>query len=318
MDRSEYLKQLHSRYSVEQPDIISLVTDATGTSVANSTRIVRGDEYEVHRVQLHDDSSVYLRVTFPLTPTSKAEHEAWAMAQARENGAPVPEVLKVAIIDSPHGPRSAMVVRACPGKQLAEILATLRPEQRSTAMNNIGHLLALLHAIPMPGIGRPNADGSWPDPHTEAHRYLADCLNAADQLSLANFSSSEIAYVKDLLRPGPPTDDEPVLRHGDISAEHVFVDPDMNVIGLIDWGMWSAGPAAAELAGLAVTTSQPDYHAITTGYGRSEISESSIKWHATAQLVGQLHWLISSGQTDELQEPATALRTIRTRSTGAR
>lgn len=317
MDRSEYLNQLHSRFSVSRPDIISVVADATGKSVANTNRIIKGDEYEVHRVQLHDDTSVYLRVTFPGTPRSKAEHEAWAMHLARENGVPVPEVLNVSAIDSPDGPRSAMVIRTCPGKQLADILPTLRPEQRSTAMNNIGRVLALLHSIPMPGPGRPNADGSWPDPHTEADRYLSACLIAADQLSVADFSPSEITWVKDLLRREQPINDDPVLCHGDVSTEHVFVAPDMNVIGLIDWGMWSAGPAAAELAGLAVRTSRPDYTAIVTGHGRSDSPEASIRWHAIAQLVGQLNWLISSGQTDELQGPATALRTARTRFTGA-
>lgn len=317
MDRSEYLKQLHSRFSLGQPDIIRLVTDATGKSVANTNRIVKGDEYEVHRVQLDDDSSVYLRVTFPGTPTSKAEHETWAMARARENGAPVPEVLKVSVIDDQDGPRSAMVIRACPGKQLAEILATLRPEQRSTAMNNIGQVLALLHSIPMPGTGRPNADGSWPDPRTEADRYLSSCLNAADQLGVADFSRSEITWVKDLLGRGQPMDEDPVLCHGDVSPEHVFVAPDMNVIGLIDWGMWSAGPAAGELAGLTVRTSRLDYNAIATGYGRSDIPASSIRWHAIAQLVGQLGWLIFSGQTDELRGPAIALRKVRTQFTGA-
>lgn len=318
MDRSEYLQQLHSRFSVSRPEIIGTVENASGKSVTNVTRIIKGDEYEVHRVQLHDDSTMYLRVTFPGTPVSKCEHEAWAMSRARENGVPVPEVLSVSVIDDHDGPRSAMVVRACPGQPLADVLALLRPEQRSTAMNNIGQVLAVLHSIPMPGTGHPNADGSWPSPDQESDRYVSDCLAAVHQLSVANFSPSEIDWVKHLLQRDRPTDESPVLCHGDISPEHVFVASDLSVVGLIDWGMWSAGPAVAELAGLAVTISEPDYRAIATGHGQRDIRAGSMRWHAIAQLVRQMDWLVSSKQTDELERPATALREVLTRLTRAR
>ncbi len=312
MDRSEYLQRLHSRFGVGRAEIISTVEDATGKSVTNANRIIRGDEYEVHRVLLHDDSSVYLRVTFPGTPPSKAEQEAWAMARARENDAPVPEVLRVSVIDTEDGPRAAMVVRACPGRSLAEILDALRPEQRSMAMTNIGRVLAVLHSIPMPGIGRPNAGGAWPDPHQDSDRYSATSLAAADQLAVADFSAREIDRVKRVLRQEEPTDEDPVLCHRDVSPEHVFIADDLNVVGLIDWGMWSAGPAVAELAGLAVRNSQPDYDAITAGYGRDDLPASSINWHAIDQLVGQMNWLVTSGQTDELARRAAALRSALT------
>lgn len=308
MDRSEYVHQLHSRYGVSRPEIVHTIEEATGNSVANITRIIRGDEYEVHRVHLGDHSTVYLRATFPGTQTSKAEHEAWAMSCARNNGVPVPEVLSVSAIDDHDGPRSAMVVRACSGQPLAEVLASLRLEQRSTALNNIGQVLAVLHSIPMPGIGRPNTDGSWPDPDQERDRYLTDISTAVHQLRIANFSLSEIDRVRHLLQQDRPTVERPVLCHGDISPEHVFVDADLNVVGLIDWGMWTAGPAVAELAGLAVRLNGPDYSAIATGHGQRDTHPNSMRWHAIAQLVHQIDWLVSSKQTDELEQPATALR----------
>lgn len=309
MDRSEYLRQLHSRYSVSRQEIIATVEDAAGKPVINADRIVRGDEYEVHRVLLDDGSSVYLRVTFPGAPPSKTHHEAWAMTRAREQGAPVPDVVAVSTINGGDRPRSAMVVRASPGQALAEVLPSLRSEQRRTVMKNIGRVLAVLHSIPMPGVGRPSADGAWPEPHEEADRYVADCLGATDQLTVANFSTSEISCLKDVLRHERPVDEHPVLCHGDVSPEHVFIAHDLSVVGLIDWGMWSAGPAVAELAGLAARVSETDHDAIMSGHGRRDVPARSIGWYAIAQLVGQIAWLVSSGQGDEVDRPATALRT---------
>lgn len=308
MDRSAYLQQLHSRFSVGRPEIIATVEAAVGTSVTNLTRIINGDEYEVHRVQLHDDSTVYLRVTFPGTPVNKVEHEAWAMSCAREGGVPVPEVLSVSVIDDDLGPRAAMVVRASSGRPLSAVLASLLPAQRRTAMSNIGKVLAGLHSIPMPGAGRPNADGAWTTPDQERDRYLSDRLAGVHQLRVAKFSPAEVDRVRQILLKDRPTGEDPVLCHGDISPEHVFVDSDLNVVGLIDWGMWSAGAAVAELAGLAVKLSEPDYLAIVTGYQQHDIRADSMNWHAIAQLVHQIDWLVSSEQTEELERPATALR----------
>ncbi|WP_152363928.1 phosphotransferase family protein [Microlunatus speluncae] len=308
MDRSDYLQQLHSRFSVAQSEIIATVEAALSVPVTNLTRIIKGDEYEVHRVQLRDDSTVYLRVDFPGTPVSMVEHEAWAMSCARDDGAPVPEVLGVSVIDDDIGPRAAMLVRASPGRPLAGVLASLLPTQRSTIMSNIGNVLAGLHSVRMPGAGRPNADGAWMTPAQERDRRLSDCLAAVHQLRVAAFSPGDIDRVKRALQQDCPSAENPVLCHGDISPEHVFVDSDLNVVGLIDWGMWSAGPAVAELAGLDIRLSEPDYFALATGYGRHEIRADSMRWHAIAQLVHQIDWLVSSEQAEELERPASVLR----------
>jgi aminoglycoside phosphotransferase (APT) family kinase protein len=63
---------------------------------------------------------------------------------------------------------------------------------------------------------------------------------------------AEVDRVMGLLEvsPDPPRAGF-VLCHGDVSAEHVFVDSNQQVSGLIDWGMWHSGSLTGELASVA-------------------------------------------------------------------
>lgn len=45
----------------------------------------------------------------------------------------------------------------------------------------------------------------------------------------------------------------PTLCHGDLNTEHVFVDDQLRVSGMIDWGMWCGGSLIMELATMACT-----------------------------------------------------------------
>jgi aminoglycoside phosphotransferase (APT) family kinase protein len=317
MDRATYINELHARYGVARAVVDGLVERVTGQNVASAQRVISGDENEVHRVDLADGQAVFLRVSFPGTPATKARNEAWAMGRARAAGVPVPEVLAVEPIETDDGERTAMVVRAADGRHLRQLLPSLAPAQRSAAMTDVGRVLGILHSIPMPGLGVPDEQGVWVDPEEDLHRYVAAVVADCQHLPEAGLSPAEVRRVVEVVEDVPPIAAEgpPVLCHGDVSAEHVFVDAELRVVGLIDWGLWRGGSAASEFGGVAMTTPQADFDAIVTGHRRHRDSDvptetlvRQIRWHTIAQATGQIRWLLRSGQTGELPRLTTVLR----------
>lgn len=313
MDRAEYLSQLHAQFGVARGDVVNLVQRATGRAVAATHRLIRGDESEVHRVELTDGSAVYLRVAFPGTPPSKTLHEAWAMGRARDRGVPAPRVLATDTIHSPDGDRTAMVIAEAPGNPLLEVLSALRPEDRTRVMARIGRVLRVLHSVSMPGVGVPDDQDVWTDAGTHHRNYVAHRLAEAEYLACAGFTTTEIDQVLEALRQPPEAPDHPVLCHGDVSPHHVFIDHDLRIVGLIDWGMWHAGSAVSELAGIALTHTAADFDAILTGHDDGPIDpafHALMAWHKVAQATHQIAWLVSSGQTAELTRTAAALQNV--------
>jgi len=311
MDRAEYLSQLHAQFGVAHADVVSVVERATGRTVAATDRLIRGDEAEVHRVELTDGSVVYLRVAFPGTPPGKTFYEGWAMGCARDRGVPVPAVHATGIIHSRDGERAAAVIAQAPGDQLHEVLPSLCPEDRTTVMNGIGRVLRMLHSVAMPGAGVPDDHGVWTDPDTHHRSYRTTRLAECAHLSAAGLMPNEIDRVIDILERSTDDPGNPVLCHGDVAPQHVFIDHELQIVGLIDWGMWHAGAAVSELASLALANTATDFDAILAGHGDGNTDPTirrMMGWHAIAQATHQIAWLVTSRQTTELPHAATVLR----------
>lgn len=311
MDRTTYVTELHKRFGLDFPAISALVKDATQRKVASAERVIKGDEYEVHRVQLTDGSVVYLRVAQPGTSPIKVRHEAWAMEQARDGGVPVPEVLAVQSIESADGDRVAMVLREAPGRQLRYVVPLLSADQRSAVLAELGRTLRTLHSITMPGAGVPGEEGRWTDLESKRQQYVASVLDDTRHLTSAGLTSAEVEQVIKIVQESDiPLEDPPVLCHGDLSEEHVFVDSDLRVVGVIDWGLWYAGSAASELAGMAMGFAAADLESIIAGHGfpMGPASRSQIRWHLITQATGQIRWLVGSGQAEVARGPAAVIR----------
>lgn len=310
MDRTTYVNELHARYAIAESVIGIVIERATGRRIATFERLIRGDENEVHRIRLTDGAVVYLRVAWPGSPTRQTTDEAWAMEQAQAAGVPAPEVLATSMIESADGERAAMVLREVPGRPLSQVLPSLTADARSALMEEVGRTLRILHSITMPGDGRPDDHGHWGDPAAGQRRYLAAVREDTRHLPAAGLTEAEVAGVLELLDHPVDPEDPPVLCHGDLSSEHLFVDAELRIVGLIDWGQWSAGPAASDLADLAMRHPAADRDAVLAGYGfpADPGSRGQIWWYAITRSIGQIRWLVDSGQTEELPRLAATLR----------
>lgn len=105
-------------------------------------------------------------------------------------------------------------------------------------------------------------------PGNRRRSYVAGVIADTRHLATAGLTLAEVERViRFVQEPIVPLEDPPVLCHGDLSPEHVFVDADLRVVGLIDWGQWYAGSAGTDLAGLAPLYRTADLVDIHAGHG---------------------------------------------------
>jgi aminoglycoside phosphotransferase (APT) family kinase protein len=305
MDRSTFMKEFHAKIGLPRPVVINLAEKATGGSVVDVERLVEGAEYEVHRARLVDGRTVFARFTLPDEPIDKLQSEATAMVLARAAGVPVPEVFGVGPIVVGDVERQSMVVEEAHGRQLSGLLESLSLADRNAIMVDIGRVLSMLHSVEFPGTG--SSDSGY-------RRYIAGVIADCDHLDVAGFSESEVEQIRALVGTFAeiPEQELQVLCHGDLSSAHFFVDNENRVSGLIDWGMWSARAPLDDLADFAQRHDLADLAAVLDGYYGSSASDPELRRAISRALmtrvIGNLRWLITSGQTLSLEPGARTLR----------
>lgn len=303
-----FLDQLHARFGVSRSVVAGLVVRATGRDAIDIERVIRGYDNEVHRARLSDERVVYVRIG--RTADKDFDGELWAMEQARVGGVPVPEVL---LRDAVEDDRPVMVLAAAPGRPLDTVLESLPPDRRHAAMVEIGRTLALLNAVPVPGLWRPDDDGVWPDADSLRSGFVEERVAEAPQLRAAGFSEPEIERAFALLDaredspPGPT-----VLCHGDASVEHVFVDEELRVTCLIDWGMWGGGSAIGDLAYTSMIYPAGDFAGIVEGHGDTvDIAfRRRLGRTVAGQAIGNIAHHVSINDPEGMTPYATALRQV--------
>lgn len=309
MAKTRFLADLHDRFGLREAQVAAVVDEALDLGASQVARIARGYDNEVYRVTLVDDRIVYLRIRRPDEGTY--EHEAWAMSLARDVGVRVPEVLAVEASSDPADGRPIMIIAAAAGRQL-ETTISRSDRFDSRLLVSLGEELARLHTISMPGIWRPDEQGRWPAPGALRSGFGAGRRREADLLLTAGLTAGEVDRIMALIdvSPDPPLSGF-VLCHGDISPEHVFVDGDLRVSGLIDWGMWHAGSRLGELATMTTTFGWPALDTVLSGYGDVSGDGEVHRQIATVQavqLIGHIAHHTRLGDADGAARTVAATR----------
>ncbi len=118
MTESRFLAHLHAQFETPRKRVAELVRRVTRSEATTTQRIARGYDNEVYRVDLASGITVFVRIR---RSEGGFDDELWAMAQARDHGVPVPDVIGVDVVAGDQGSRSAMVISQAPGRQLREV-----------------------------------------------------------------------------------------------------------------------------------------------------------------------------------------------------
>ncbi|MFF4309476.1 phosphotransferase family protein [Streptomyces sp. 900105755] len=187
---------------------------------------------------------------------------------------PTPEVL--------WRKRPVLAIAAVPGAALGRLG---QPSAASpAAWAAAGAAVRQLHEAPLPpwpGRRRRGPDELAAELDGECESLVANGVLPAD-LVTRNRQVAEAA-----IRPWTP-----VFTHGDLQAEHVFVDGD-EVTGIIDWS--EAGPGDA-LFDLATLTLGHEEHLgdVIAGYGADVDLDVLRAWWSLRSLLG-VRWLVEHG-----------------------
>jgi aminoglycoside phosphotransferase (APT) family kinase protein len=206
-----------------------------------------------------------------------------------------------------------MVLSVLPGRPLVDLERELPPAKLREVLVAAGGLLATLNSVRAPGAWKPEADGSWNTWDDIKPGFLAERRSDRDALVTAGLSEEEAEHVLDLVAgcidDYPWTD--PVLCHGDFVPDHIFVDEDLQIRGLIDFGMFHGGPPVSDLAYLRFSRPDLDQAAVLSGYGVSGNDAEFLLWrdlYAVTQAVGYLAHSVQVGDTAQAGRHVDAIR----------
>ncbi|WP_375461089.1 phosphotransferase family protein [uncultured Enterovirga sp.] len=187
----------------------------------------------------HPDGALVVRMS--ATPSKVKEYlkEQWAMARAREQGVPVPEVLEVGTEPIPF---PYMVSRKVSGVE-----GTHHPD-RFRVLREMGRYAKMIHSVPTNGFGhtfdwsenRLSRKDTWAD-------YLEREFQGEQKLSLLErhqmLAPPALEHLRATLRDIEGWKPDPVLNHGDLRLKNVIAAPDGQVVALLDWEFCTSNAA---------------------------------------------------------------------------
>lgn len=280
--------QEHPSSGAVPPDeLAAFVTRTTNRSVAALEPLAGGEANATYRATTGKDESLIVRVQ-QRGVTGFAE-EAWAMQRSREAGVPVPEVYGVGQVGT-DAPADAMVMAASKGRSLTGIMPSLSQAELARVFTGVGDALRKLHTVPVAHFGwlRREADEgeAGSDWATFAKTLLAFRQADAPELERAGLTRAEVegllgivSHMQDLPYR------QPVLCHGDLGADHLFVGDDLELTGVIDFGMAQGGAPALDVGVLLVFHPEVELAWLAEGYGGGPFAEESFEREVLAQQV---------------------------------
>jgi aminoglycoside phosphotransferase (APT) family kinase protein len=209
-----------------------------------------------------------------------------------------------------------MVQSRVPGRALSEIEGDLTPDQRAGIWRQAGAALGAIHSIHVGGFYKRHSDGSWDFPNRESvsQQSIMDRTSEKPLLIQAGFSADEIDWLLQMMVEGQTlfADEQPVLCHGDFLPGHLFVDDDLKLCGVIDFGEFQGGGPIVDFANLSMTCPDVDLAWLQSGYGNPKLFDQTfparLRVAKVATQIGYLAHYIRQGNQQEAAPIAAGLR----------
>lgn len=287
-EQKNSLSDLHSQFNTPEEKIFQLVQESTSHVPTKKTKVMKGYENEVYEVETQENHSYIVRIK--RDSESNFESEAWAMQQCTEKGIPVPAVLAVGNIAVESGLTEYMVIGKVTGQPFGEIKEKLTAEQVSAVWVKVGEILRQLHTITVSGFYKWHPQSQWDFSTWEKFQNsnIADRSQESPWLLQAGFTEQDIQKMIHFLEMYRDefTCDQPVLCHGDLLQEHVFVDDQLNLTGIIDFGMMQGNHPIHDFSRLYMDSRFRYLEELKKGYGASDLFDDSFEQRLLLHTLG--------------------------------
>ncbi len=271
-DYAEYLERKHAAFQTPEAVVFEVVARATGEKPVSRTKLTRGNDSEVYIVATASGTDYVARIQ--RAGEIELQSEAALIEEARKAGAPAPRVDLASVLEHEGEQLEFMVQARVPGRPLSEVEARLSEDDWVRISRDVGEVLGRIHSVRVGGFYMRHADGSWDFPDWQP--LMASTLRGrtSDEkwILAAGFNGDEFAQMMRLIERyatefGCP---EPVLCHADFLPDHIFVDDELRVSGVIDFGMAQGGPTIHDFATLAMVKTGLTPERVLAGYPESE------------------------------------------------
>ena len=309
-----YLNSRHAKFNTPETLVFEMTRRAINQTPVSRAKIVKGNDKEVYFVATAEGQEVVAIVN--QTDESFAG-EAWCLTQLRKAGVPVPEVLLFDCLEHEGKAIEFMVQSKISGQPLESHWQSLTAEQRQNSLRQMGEVLAQIHAVRADGFYKRHADGNWDfSSWSKLMKATAGDRRAERKWILqAGFSEADFAFlVRMIERYEKEFDcDSPVLCHGDYSPDHVFVDDNLRVCGVIDFGDYQGNHPVHDFAVLRLWEDEQFEKTMRQGYEPAALFddrfELRLHLHLLALQVGYLVYHIQIPNHPDMPSYVQSLQT---------
>ena len=252
--------------------VAAFVVDVLGY---RPTRISRTHAFATNAVFEVDTNDQRLMVKASMSGDA-LRGEVWACARAAAAGFPAPQILADVRAIGPDARMNAYVMRRIPGDPIT---------RAHPAFRELGVILRALHAVKVSGFGTV-AEATW-DQHGGFRlrqrswkaflmSICTDTRGLVDTCALAIPVADAVESVIDA-HDAALSDVEGCLCHGDLKANHIFVEG-MRLTGVIDWGDAVVGDPLWEIARYAHRGDAQSLSVLLSGYDPEGTMRDEIAW----------------------------------------
>lgn len=311
---TEMMRQRHAAYTTPDPIICGLVNRATGQQGVTAQQIMRGYYNEVYVVTTDRGQDFVVRIR--RYGETGFTQEAWALAQCRATGVPVPDVLLVDKIREAAWAGEVMVQQRIQGFPLRDLLPVLATTERARVIAQAGEALGRIHQVQVDGFYRLNSNWQWDFPTWEAlmDSYVTDRTADVPLLHACGFKAFEtetmLRMIEEYRQNWPCA--HPVLCHGVFHADHILISDSHELAGVIDFGEFHGGAPIADVAFLNMKCPAINLDWLADGYGRTGLFDETFAVHlALAKVglqIGELAWSVRNGIRENIALGVEGLR----------
>ncbi|GHO82440.1 phosphotransferase family protein [Dictyobacter formicarum] len=244
-------KQFQRTHITNPNTLNEIVQKAMGTNLEQVTRINKGQSNEVYFIDLKDRSFV-LRIAKGFDYDIFAI-ERWAMQEVSRRGVPVAAILVQGSMVDRDEAIYYQIQEKLTGEPMDSLLAQgkVGRDRSERFTEQAGELLAAIHSVSTFGWGRitqPNhgtyrSFETWMLALQEGSEKFDRALAQFNALGVPRFEEvwQELLYLESFAVRNP------VLLHYDLTPDHIFVDSDDRITGVIDWGAVHSGDPVRDL-----------------------------------------------------------------------